>query len=73
VTYKNVDVSDPRLTQIRFKNTGKPTIEATDFEEPYRIQRGKAELLDHSVIESSTQATELATIVELGVGNARVH
>jgi hypothetical protein len=68
VTYKNVDVSDPRVTQIRFKNTGKRAIEATDFEEPYRIERGSAGILDFAVIESSTQATELATIVELGAG-----
>ena len=68
VTYKNLDVSDPRVTQIRFKNTGRRAIEATDFEEPYRIERGKAEFLDYNVIQSSTPATELATIVELGAG-----
>ena len=68
VTYKNLDVSDPRVTQIRFKNTGKRAIEATDFEEPYRIERGSAGFLDYAIIESSTPATELATIAELGAG-----
>ena len=69
VTYKNLDVSDPRVTQIRFKNTGRRAIEATDFEEPYRIERGKAEFLDYNVIlKAQRLLPKLATIVELGAG-----
>jgi hypothetical protein len=69
VTYKGIiDVSDPRVTRIRFKNTGKKEIRSQDFEEAYRIERGNASFLDYKILESSTAATELATINEVGAG-----
>jgi hypothetical protein len=68
VTYQGVEVSNPRVTLIKFKNTGNNEIAAEDFEDAYTIQRGAAGILDHSVLESSARSIQLAEITEIGVG-----
>jgi hypothetical protein len=59
VTYFGEDVTDPRKTRVRFKNTGKQTIAESDCIEPYLIRRGSAKLLDHNVIENDKLVTLL--------------
>jgi hypothetical protein len=68
VSYQNSDVSDPRVTRIRFRNTGNVEVDASDFEEDYRIERGNADFLDYTIIESSSRVGALAAISEIGIG-----
>ena len=56
VTYGPLEVNDPRVTQVRFKNTGKQVIDEADFlGQPYEIARSNATLLDYNVVEQSTR------------------
>jgi hypothetical protein len=48
-----VEVKDPRVTEIRFKNTGKQVIETDDFLEPVIMRRPNARILDFDVVEES--------------------
>jgi hypothetical protein len=47
------EVKDPRVTEIRFKNTGKQIIETDDFLEAVKIRRPNARILDFDVVEQS--------------------
>jgi hypothetical protein len=53
VVYGLEEVKDPRVTEIRFKNTGKQIIETDDFLEPVRMimRRPNARILDYDVVE----------------------
>jgi hypothetical protein len=57
-----LELQDPRMTTVKFKNTGKQVIDESDFREPYVITREAANLLDYSVIEES--APNLVTKLE---------
>lgn len=46
VTYFDEPVSDPRVTFIRFKNTGKQVIRPGDVLTKFTVSRGQAKLLD---------------------------
>jgi hypothetical protein len=46
ITLGPLEVQNPFLSQIRFKNTGKQVIHASDFLEPLEITRASAKLLD---------------------------
>ena len=47
------EVKDPRVTEIRFKNTGKQVIETDDFLEPVIMRRPNARILDFDVVDQS--------------------
>ncbi len=53
VTYFEERVTDPRITHIRFKNTGKQVIRPADIIGEFRISRGSAKLLDGRLIGGS--------------------
>ena len=56
LTIGNLEVKEPRVTEIRFENTGNKTIDEEDFlGEPYIIRRPDATLLDFNVIEKSSE------------------
>jgi hypothetical protein len=46
-----VPVKDPRVTEIRFKNTGNQVIKTDDFLEPVIMRRPNARILDFDVVE----------------------
>jgi hypothetical protein len=53
VVYGQEEVKDPRVTEIRFKNTGKQVIETDDFIEPVIMRRPNSRILDFDVVEES--------------------
>ena len=53
ITFGTREVSNPFITEVRFKNTGKQVIDAADFLEPVVISRLKAKLLDFNVVDES--------------------
>jgi hypothetical protein len=53
VVYGQDEVEDPRVTEIRFKNTGKQIIETDDFLEPVKMRRANSRILDYAVVEQS--------------------
>jgi hypothetical protein len=53
IVYGTLEVIDPFITEIRFRNTGKQVIEATDFLEPLVISRPAAKLFDFNVVDQS--------------------
>lgn len=53
VVYKQIMVNDPRVSRVRFINTGKQVIETDDFLEPCSIRRPTGKLLDFDVVEQS--------------------
>jgi hypothetical protein len=53
VVYGPLEVKDPRVTEVRFKNAGKLVIEAEDFLEPMVMARPNARILDFDVVEQS--------------------
>jgi hypothetical protein len=53
VVYGDGEVKDPRVTEIRFKNTGNQIIEKDDFLEPVKMIRPNARILDYDVVEQS--------------------
>jgi|SRR5271166_227556 len=48
-----VEVKDPRVTEIRFKNTGNQVIKTDDFLKPVTMRRPNARILDFAVVEES--------------------
>lgn len=66
VMHFGLEVANPRITRIRFENTGKRVIEETDFLEPYEIKRGSAEIVDYNIVEQSEH--NLAAVHEIAVG-----
>lgn len=66
VTYREtIDVTDPRVTRILFKNTGRKRIEEDDVSEPYFIERGSAQLLDKDLIDQSLSSTRAGPAAEI--------
>jgi hypothetical protein len=63
----NTEVNDPRVTRVRFKNTGNQVIEAADFQEPFGITRPCSKILDVNVFEQSEH--DLATVSELALSD----
>jgi hypothetical protein len=55
IIFGTVDVDNPFISQIRFKNTGKQVIETEDFLERFIILRPASKLLDFNVVEQSDQ------------------
>ncbi len=56
LTVGDLEVKAPRVTEIRFANTGNKTIDEEDFlGEPYVIQRPDAHLLEFNVAASSSE------------------
>jgi hypothetical protein len=53
ITLGPLEVQNPFISRIRFKNTGKQVIEASDFLEPLVILRPSANLIDFRVEDSS--------------------
>lgn len=53
VTYFDEPVTDPRITHVRFKNTGKQVIRPSDIIDEYEVSRGSAKLLDGRLIGGS--------------------
>lgn len=68
VTYRDAEkVTDPRVTRVRFENTGKRPIEENDVWEPYFIERGSVRILDMELLEQSAKSkrAEAVAMVEL--------
>lgn len=63
----NTEVNDPRVTRVRFKNTGKQVIDATDFLESFAITRPSSKILDVNVFEESEH--DLVSISELALSD----
>ncbi|CRZ18629.1 hypothetical protein [Mycolicibacterium neworleansense] len=53
VTYFDESVSDPRVTFVRLKNTGKQVIRPADVLTKFTISRGQAKLLDTKLMNGS--------------------
>lgn len=53
IMFGDSEVVNPFITQVRFENTGKQVIEATDFLEAIEICRGEAQIIDWSVVAES--------------------
>lgn len=53
VVYGAREVSNPYITEVRFKNTGKQVIEPDDFLEPMAIFREGAKVLDFNDVDQS--------------------
>jgi len=60
VVYGQVEVNNPRITEVRFWNTGNQVIDESDFMgRPFRIlPRAGAKLLDFTVLERPTDLIE---------------
>jgi hypothetical protein len=68
VVFGNTEVSNPYITEVRFKNTGKQVIQADDFLAQIAIQRRNAKVLDVNVVEES--AKNLVEYAELTIDPA---
>lgn len=55
VVFGETEVSNPYITEIRFKNTGKQVIEDGDFLSSFGIMRGNAKVLDANVVGESEE------------------
>jgi hypothetical protein len=55
VVYGATEVSNPYVTEVRFKNTGKQVIEPDDFLTPPAILRRNAKVLDFNIVDESVQ------------------
>lgn len=55
VSYFDEPVSDPRVTFIRFKNTGKQVIRPGDVLTKFSVSRGQAKLLDAKLMDGSAR------------------
>lgn len=53
IMYGTMEVDNPFVTEVRFKNTGKQVIEADDFLAPMAILRRSAKVLDFNDVEQS--------------------
>jgi hypothetical protein len=53
VVYGPLEVRNPFITEVKFKNTGKQVIEPEDFLAPVTILRPNAKVLDFNVVDES--------------------
>jgi hypothetical protein len=65
VVYGPLELQNPRVTEVRFKNTGKQVIDTADFlEKPYQIPpRLGAKLVDWDIVERPTDLVEKLELI----------
>ncbi|MBF9315238.1 hypothetical protein [Mycobacteroides chelonae] len=53
VTYDGENIYSPRITRIKFQNTGKQVIKSTDIIDPFEVRRPNAKIFDVRIIDES--------------------